>query len=98
MSEKIRAVGKNRRQRNFDLRLVDGFGYFACDVTEHRADGRAPDYRLQELADSVCEAMPSCKNRRQQNLKQNHGSPIIEQTFTFHNDGKSLRYGKLPED
>ena len=91
MCEKIGAVGEYGRQRNLNLGLVDSAGNLAYQITEHQPDHCPTQYGLQESPHSRCQTEVACDYPREENLKQDHGCPVIEKAFSFEKERQPFR-------
>src|SRR5207244_2573232 len=83
---------------DLDLRIVNRLRHLARGVPQYRPESSSPYNGQEKLPDSPSRAQPARNDSSEQDLKNDHGSPIVQQTLALNNDGKPFVHFEVFED
>ena len=70
----------------------------ARGVPQCRPESSSPYDCQEKLPDSLSRAQPARNDSSEQDLENDHGRPIVQQTLALNNDGKPLIHSEVFED
>src|SRR5258708_2979575 len=96
--EQVGAVGENRGKRNFDLRVVNSFRNSADDVSQRKSQRSSARDTQEEVSRASCETQICSDDFCQQDLEENDGRSIVEETLAFNDQGEPRFHFQVFED
>lgn len=77
--KEITTVGNDRGESDLDLGIVNRLRNSARGAPQCRPESSSPYNGQEKLPDSLSRAQPARNDSSEQDLKNDHGSPIVQQ-------------------